>query len=657
MHSSPLSDSYGISKRPSNRQRKSTLTQQQKNQKRQRATPHQLTVLKSEFEINPTPNAKTREEIGRRIDMTERSVQIWFQNNRAKNKILAKKHGSTFPTNVQYSMGGTYFGNRAILGQLPNGLQHPMGASFPPAFVGNNLAAFPGGHMGHIATNPMAVAVATGGSSGLNTHSHFGGMALGQPVYLPCIALEIGEWRRIISGGNANELIVEYSPMTSTFSYTIFENSIGFRITSAMKCIKRLEFVPQLSKPHMADLIVTVLQSPSFSTQSRKDAPWCACDDFSVHNQASSIMVHRLEGPAAQLHAQLSRIALHEPSKVLGIKAPLSFGGMGLNPMNPIVMNHFAPMSGGRLGMNGTMSEATSPVISSARLPQNIALGIAMNKTRSKSLPSLLLDDSIEDFRNMLETHHEHDVIAENGSVSVKLEEAAYDSALTANSSTESYFINDSVPEVTLSLSSATSTSDSLVDTSLLNLKVFTQSHTPIATTPISSVDAVASHAVSAEDVVAALGTSSSTLLDDSLLVHTAVPSAQTSHHASAAVSPLMQMKPVSSLGSYVLTSAGDAECGAAGSALYEEASGMLISGSVHNESESKSAMAVTVTIGAEAEGTHGDKLLMATSANLLDIEGVLGGSSGDSGSFSGDFDKVLENFGSDNSLFSLIQV
>lgn len=60
--------------------RKSTLTQQQRNNKRQRATQDQLVTLEVEFNKNPTPTAATRERIAADINMTERSVQIWFQN-------------------------------------------------------------------------------------------------------------------------------------------------------------------------------------------------------------------------------------------------------------------------------------------------------------------------------------------------------------------------------------------------------------------------------------------------------------------------------------------------------------------------------------------------------------------------------------------------
>lgn len=73
----PTPSGSSLSRKPS---RKSTLTQQQKNAKRQRATQDQLLTLESEFCRNPTPTAVVRERIAEDIDMTERSVQIWFQN-------------------------------------------------------------------------------------------------------------------------------------------------------------------------------------------------------------------------------------------------------------------------------------------------------------------------------------------------------------------------------------------------------------------------------------------------------------------------------------------------------------------------------------------------------------------------------------------------
>jgi hypothetical protein len=84
MHSSPSPSPPSGSQSGAGRQRSRSgtghLTMQQLNKKRQRATPEQLLVLEEAFTVNASPNAKMREMIADRIRMTERSVQIWFQN-------------------------------------------------------------------------------------------------------------------------------------------------------------------------------------------------------------------------------------------------------------------------------------------------------------------------------------------------------------------------------------------------------------------------------------------------------------------------------------------------------------------------------------------------------------------------------------------------
>ncbi|KAJ9108573.1 hypothetical protein QFC19_002289 [Naganishia cerealis] len=64
---------------------------------RKRTTPEQLAVLEHAFEETPKPTVNARKLIAEKIDMTPRSVQVWFQNRalgvlrRQKTKILAKK--------------------------------------------------------------------------------------------------------------------------------------------------------------------------------------------------------------------------------------------------------------------------------------------------------------------------------------------------------------------------------------------------------------------------------------------------------------------------------------------------------------------------------------------------------------------------------------
>jgi hypothetical protein len=84
VHSSPSPSPPGNQASGAGRQRSrsgtNSMTMQQLNKKRQRATPDQLLVLEEAFGMNNSPTAKVREMIAERIRMTERSVQIWFQN-------------------------------------------------------------------------------------------------------------------------------------------------------------------------------------------------------------------------------------------------------------------------------------------------------------------------------------------------------------------------------------------------------------------------------------------------------------------------------------------------------------------------------------------------------------------------------------------------
>ncbi|KAL1924019.1 uncharacterized protein VTP21DRAFT_7054 [Calcarisporiella thermophila] len=62
-----------------------------KSRKRTRTTPEQLAILQEIFAANPSPNTQLRLHIARHLDLPPRSVQIWFQNKRAKMKQLHKK--------------------------------------------------------------------------------------------------------------------------------------------------------------------------------------------------------------------------------------------------------------------------------------------------------------------------------------------------------------------------------------------------------------------------------------------------------------------------------------------------------------------------------------------------------------------------------------
>ncbi|KAH8672681.1 putative homeobox protein HOY1 [Tricladium varicosporioides] len=284
--------------------RKSTLTQQQKNQKRQRATQDQLVTLEMEFNKNPTPTATVRERIAEDINMTERSVQIWFQNRRAKIKLLAKKSIETgedcdaIPESMrQYlaiqamesgkSLGGNFLGRSGLM---------PYGS-------GNMLMGGDQGPQGKVVIH-----------------------------HLSCRSLSVGSWRRV--GQNAMDLIIFYSPEKATMTYYINNDQAGYKIEYPFAFIKNIYLENgdmESGKP--GGLVVELNRPPNFFMDSSGSGGFFQCGDFTEDQQASQVMVHHLGGHPKVLSGQLAKLvslesfmARHSPfePQQLSVSAPVS---------------------------------------------------------------------------------------------------------------------------------------------------------------------------------------------------------------------------------------------------------------------------------------------------------------------------------------------
>ncbi|CAE6538971.1 unnamed protein product [Rhizoctonia solani] len=58
---------------------------------RRRTSRAQLSVLETEFDTDPKPNADKRRSLASQLNMTPRAIQVWFQNRRAKIKAIKNK--------------------------------------------------------------------------------------------------------------------------------------------------------------------------------------------------------------------------------------------------------------------------------------------------------------------------------------------------------------------------------------------------------------------------------------------------------------------------------------------------------------------------------------------------------------------------------------
>jgi len=59
--------------------------------KRKRASATQVAVLRAFYGKNPFPDTQCREFLAEKLNMTPRSVQIWFQNQRQHDKMSGQK--------------------------------------------------------------------------------------------------------------------------------------------------------------------------------------------------------------------------------------------------------------------------------------------------------------------------------------------------------------------------------------------------------------------------------------------------------------------------------------------------------------------------------------------------------------------------------------
>ncbi|KAL8951707.1 MAG: hypothetical protein Q9222_002320 [Ikaeria aurantiellina] len=322
------SSTVSVSRRPP---RKSTLTQQQKNQKRQRATQDQLITLEVEFNKNPTPTAAVRERIAQDICMTERSVQIWFQNRRAKIKLLAKKSIETGEDcdSIPESMR-TYL----AMQEFQNGKAGTREMYGPLGRIPSSVNTYGGGML-------MNADSSSPGKVGKTTTAH-SCLPASYPAlvihHFSCKSLSIGTWRRV--GQNAMDLVVFYAPDKACLTYYINNDSAGYKIEYPFSYIKNITL--ENTEP-MEDsnglparprgLLVELNRPPNFFMDSSGTGGFHQCGDFTEDQQASQVLIHHLGGHPSTLSGQLAKLVSLESFQTRH------------NPFDPHAMAASAPVS------------------------------------------------------------------------------------------------------------------------------------------------------------------------------------------------------------------------------------------------------------------------------------------------------------------------
>jgi len=293
------------------------------NRKRSRATPEQLAILEATFEKNTSPNSKLREALAEQVHMSERSIQIWFQNRRAKVKNNQKRHQQAafqdqlFKSQFYLQYPGGMYGGYPAYGQT---IYQP---GMPPKIINRSKSI--DANMFSQALNP----VPEGSIANPIGRLGFGqaqGIALQPPALTPTPtltpsieknyynfsnkALVIGTWRRIYIPGDNDSLRCCFSIVDKKIRWIIKEQNIRFKVEFPFSSIGQIVLEPYSNNGSTGKLSINLIKLPTFwmETNGPTNPVWNMSGDFTENQQATKVFKHVIEGDYDHLKVEVSSI-------------------------------------------------------------------------------------------------------------------------------------------------------------------------------------------------------------------------------------------------------------------------------------------------------------------------------------------------------------
>ncbi|KAI8803306.1 hypothetical protein BJ742DRAFT_501411 [Cladochytrium replicatum] len=257
--------------------------------KRTRATPEQLALLESTFAANQTPPGTVRRQLASMCGMSERSVQVWFQNRRARTRLAQRKVHQTAAVQERVA---------AIVAA------HAQLRTVKPETASSASPSSPAAEATPSVSPSLSVTEETA------TSSDFAVSFSGE-------TLTIGTWLRTktvdAQGAILSNLRCGANITTRELIWQISDSGNFYRIVLPFDHITRIEIRPGTT-PSEAQMIVDLSTLPYFLTcellspvaGSSTSAPgWVPCCDFSENAQASTILRHVVRGSQRDLEKEL----------------------------------------------------------------------------------------------------------------------------------------------------------------------------------------------------------------------------------------------------------------------------------------------------------------------------------------------------------------
>ncbi|KAI8907111.1 hypothetical protein DFJ77DRAFT_443242 [Powellomyces hirtus] len=303
---------------------------------RRKTTAAQLAVLEPIFNTSPNPPKNLRQHLAETVGLSERSVQIWFQNRRAKarstkharklkksSRILDSESNSSTsdpqtPDSITSKMNDDiieqvqtiqtdfdehYSSSMQILWSQGNPkMSAPAIQRFTPVFPcpSRDVSKRPRVSLDRCRLevtlperSPPFPSLPPYGPSPLN-------------IGAICVdSISIGNWhRRALS--ETSDLFTEVDLNQNVLRTTFVEGAQRYRLTSNLESLIGMSMVPRESG--VTRLKVDFLGPPTFETLD-DNQNWIKCQDFSDRGQASLYFSQTFYGPTSDLPSEISALA------------------------------------------------------------------------------------------------------------------------------------------------------------------------------------------------------------------------------------------------------------------------------------------------------------------------------------------------------------
>ncbi|KAI8141351.1 homeobox domain-containing protein [Fennellomyces sp. T-0311] len=310
--------------------------------KRTRVTPSQLTILEETFAISATPDSKMRKQLAQKLQMPERSIQIWFQNRRAKVKMLQKRALMREEQEAAkarlYAEAAAYvhqqqpywYPRRSQAPKVP--IQRawssdvvsappppPPPPTFPPAFAAAPPPPPPPPFTATTPSLPLYIMPTESGLGYPDDDMRFRRIdSEPAPVIhdvsltaepgsglITANTLTVGSWHRMKI--THQDLLCYYNSTDRTFAWHIRDSDYHFKMVISFDIIASIE-INSLPDNVSADIHVDLTEAPLFFMENG-DNSWIQCSDFTEGMQATVILRHSIRGLTADLRHELFNIA------------------------------------------------------------------------------------------------------------------------------------------------------------------------------------------------------------------------------------------------------------------------------------------------------------------------------------------------------------